>query len=254
MFCQPHTISELGMFLLNTPSSEGIMLCWHAEITYFWGAEGSFLGLVCFFWGGEERKWLASKTVLCDRNRACGFKQGAADCPFSRAVNQGFVGLAGACNWSSASRHSGKWPLVLTLTANLTAECGLAFQSPSTLQCRKTANAEKQSELHPAEAGKDSVSLSGFTILSTPIISMHPTEKCSGQHLLSPGESVSEIAKCRKSISCTFILKNIKSPWREEFRLGSCPVTSNAIFLPAAIKAWHPHRHKESSVFSHANA
>lgn len=144
MFYQPHTISELGMFLLNTPSSEGIMLCWHAEITYFWGAGGSFLGLVCFFWGGEERKWLASKTVLCDRNRACGFNQEAAECPFSRAVNQGFVGLAGACNWRSASPHSGKWPLVLTLTANLTAECGLAFQSPSTLQCRKIANAEKQ--------------------------------------------------------------------------------------------------------------
>lgn len=72
MFFQWHTIQGLGVFVLNTSFSKGIMLLWHAEISIS-GVLGWLwlfgFGLGWFFWGGKEGKWVESKMFLPNRSQ-----------------------------------------------------------------------------------------------------------------------------------------------------------------------------------------
>ena len=89
--------------------------------------------------------------------------------------------------------------------------------------------------------------------LFTHIILIHPAGKCSGQHLLSPGERVSEIIKCTQSNLLYFLSHRGKKKllWTEECRLGSCPITSHAVFLTNTTVAGHTHTHThKASYFS----
>ena len=81
--------------------------------------------------------------------------------------------------------------------------------------------------------------------LFTHIILIHPAGKCSGQHLLSPGERVSEIIKCTQSNLLYFLSHRGKKKllWTEECRLGSCPITSHAVFLTNTTVSGHTHTH-----------
>ena len=84
------------------------------------------------------------------------------------------------------------------------------------------------------------------------IILIHPAGECSGQHLLSPGERVSEITKCAQSNLLYFLShrkKKKKLLWTEECRPGSCPVISHAVFLTNATVSEHTHSRIKHPIF-----
>lgn len=117
----------------------------------------------------------------------------------------------------------------------------------STSKCRK-----REPTAAPTEAGKGSVSLSGLIILFSHIILIHPAGKCSGQHLLSLGERVSEITKCTKAISCNFLSYKEKFTVDRGMQTGFPPSYIPTVFL---LNTMAGHAYTYSILFfSHLNA